>query len=262
MPDTIAGLPLHPLVVHVAVVLLPLSALGLLIVLLLPRARRTYGWLPVLGLALSTVAAWVAKETGQNLSEVIGVPQDHADWGSRLVPISAALFVVAALWYWRIRKGASGAITGVLAVASALLSVIAIVVVVVVGHSGAEAAWASKYAAATSTEVVQSTEQTVTPTATPAPSVPSSAAATSSAPASAQALTLAAVAQHNQASDCWAAVNSNVYDLTDWINKHPGGAAVITSLCGTDATQAFKAQHGGQSQPESELRNYLLGALQ
>ena len=40
--DTIAGLPLHPLIVHGAVVLLPLSALGLLGVIFLPRLRKAY----------------------------------------------------------------------------------------------------------------------------------------------------------------------------------------------------------------------------
>ena len=35
--DLFAGLPLHPLAVHVPVVLLPLGALGLLVLIVVPR---------------------------------------------------------------------------------------------------------------------------------------------------------------------------------------------------------------------------------
>lgn len=244
MPETIGGLPLHPLVVHAAVVLLPLSALGLLVVLAIPRARRTYGWLPVLGLGLSTVAAWVAKESGEQLSEVMGLPQEHAEWGDRLVPIAAVLFLVSVVWYWRVRSGRIGVLSGMTAALAALLSIVAIVVVVIVGHSGAEAAWAGRFAAATSQPAAQAT-----------PSDASSAAA--DAP-----LTLDVVAQHATPDDCWAAIDGNVYDLTDWIGAHPGGAQAITSLCGTDGTDAFNGQHGGQGQPAQELQTFLIGALQ
>ena len=73
--------------------------------------------------------------------------------------------------------------------------------------------------------------------------------------------TMATVAQHNSASSCWAAINGNVYDLTNWINQHPGGQGPILSLCGTDGSAAFNGQHGGQARPASELKNFLLGPL-
>jgi hypothetical protein len=41
--DTVAGLPVHPLVVHAAVVLLPLSAIGLVTIILVPRWRASFG---------------------------------------------------------------------------------------------------------------------------------------------------------------------------------------------------------------------------
>lgn len=69
------------------------------------------------------------------------------------------------------------------------------------------------------------------------------------------------VAQHNSAGSCWAAINGNVYDLTNWINQHPGGQGPILSLCGTDGSAAFNGQHGGQARPENELSNFLLGPL-
>ena len=73
---------------------------------------------------------------------------------------------------------------------------------------------------------------------------------------------MAVVAQHASPSDCWSAIDGNVYNLTDWIGAHPGGAAVIEALCGTDGTDAFNNQHGGQGRPASELENFLIGALQ
>jgi len=73
--------------------------------------------------------------------------------------------------------------------------------------------------------------------------------------------TMALVAQHNAASSCWAAINGNVYDLTNWINQHPGGPENILAICGTDGSAAFNAQHGGQRQPAAELAQFLLGPL-
>jgi cytochrome b involved in lipid metabolism len=80
--------------------------------------------------------------------------------------------------------------------------------------------------------------------------------------ASGQTYTLADVAQHNNASSCWAAINGNVYDLTNWINQHPGGPQRILNICGTDGSAAFNNQHGGQSRPADELSQFLLGPLQ
>jgi cytochrome b involved in lipid metabolism len=250
MPDSIAGLPLHPLVVHLPLVLLPLSAIGLLLVLLIPRSRRTYGWLPVLGLAISAIAALAAKVSGENLSEVLGRPQEHAEWGDRLVPLAAVLFVVAALWYWRIRSAKTGAVTGVLAVVAGILSVVSIGVVIAVGHSGAEAAWAGKYAAASG---VDDTAMEVEVE----PETEASGAASDAAP-----ITMDEVAQHALADDCWTTINGNVYDLTYWIGQHPGGPQVIEALCGADGTEAFNGKHGGAGLPASELKSFLLGPLQ
>lgn len=78
---------------------------------------------------------------------------------------------------------------------------------------------------------------------------------------SASGYTLAEVAKHADASSCFAAINGKVYDLTSWINQHPGGAERILSICGTDGSAAFNNQHGGQGRPERELANFYIGAL-
>jgi cytochrome b involved in lipid metabolism len=73
--------------------------------------------------------------------------------------------------------------------------------------------------------------------------------------------TMADVEARNSEADCWTAIRGEVYDLTEWIRQHPGGARGILSLCGTDGTQAFEGQHGGRDGPESTLDGYVIGSL-
>lgn len=69
------------------------------------------------------------------------------------------------------------------------------------------------------------------------------------------------VALHASAADCWTIVNGNVYNLTSWISRHPGGERAILQMCGTDASSDFNEQHGGQGGPERILAGYKVGAL-
>ena len=93
--------------------------------------------------------------------------------------------------------------------------------------------------------------------AAPTPTV----APTPSASATPAGYTMEQVKANNTATKCWSAIDGKVYDLTNWISSHPGGAGAITSLCGTDGTSAYINQHKGQSRPGSTLTAYLLGPL-
>jgi cytochrome b involved in lipid metabolism len=73
--------------------------------------------------------------------------------------------------------------------------------------------------------------------------------------------TLAQVAANNTTGSCWAAIDGNVYDLTSWINQHPGGKSAILSICGKDGSAAFNGQHGGSGRAQSELATLKLGTL-
>lgn len=73
--------------------------------------------------------------------------------------------------------------------------------------------------------------------------------------------TMAMVMENDDANSCWSVINGNVYDLTSWINSHPGGSQRILSLCGTDGSASFNSMHQGQSNPESRLQSFLLGPL-
>lgn len=144
MFDTVAGLPLHPLVVHAVVVLLPLMALVTIAVAARPTWRRAA--LPVVVAdALVVALAFVATESGERfqgrLSRLRGggaVAREHAEQGD-LLPLFALALLVAALivWFTR-RRPALAWLSVVLAVVAGLA---AISWTVVVGHSGAEDVW-------------------------------------------------------------------------------------------------------------------------
>ncbi len=83
-----------------------------------------------------------------------------------------------------------------------------------------------------------------------------------SAESNTKTYTLVQVSMHADATSCWTAINGNVYDVTNWINQHPGGPEKILSLCGKDGSFAFNQKHGGGMRPEQQLTTFLIGALQ
>ncbi|MCU0667053.1 MAG: cytochrome b5 domain-containing protein [Patescibacteria group bacterium] len=75
----------------------------------------------------------------------------------------------------------------------------------------------------------------------------------------------------NTASECWTVINGKVYDLTEYIPRHPGGDEVLLA-CGTDGTTLFvsrKTETGesvGSGTPHSssatsQLEQYYIGDL-
>jgi predicted membrane protein DUF2231 len=99
MPKEINGLPLHPLVVHAVVVLVPLTAL-IAVLFLVPRFRRSLRW-PMVVLALVSLAStFVARQSGLNLKEVLVPP---APAGSPPNPLADAIdrhqHLANQLWY-------------------------------------------------------------------------------------------------------------------------------------------------------------------
>jgi hypothetical protein len=142
--DTVTGLPLHALVVHAVVVLLPLACLVTIAVAARPSWRRFAPALVALN-AVVAAMAFVAKRSGENLAhriEQFGTQPASLDthflWGARLVWMAAGLLAVAVvLWLTHRTKG----LANVVAVVAVLGSLATIGVTGVVGHSGATAVW-------------------------------------------------------------------------------------------------------------------------
>jgi len=74
-------------------------------------------------------------------------------------------------------------------------------------------------------------------------------------------LTLDEVKKHNSAIDCWSIIDGNVYDLTNWVESHPGGNERITAICGKDGTSSFLGKHSNSNSAKSQLNRFELGKL-
>jgi cytochrome b involved in lipid metabolism len=51
------------------------------------------------------------------------------------------------------------------------------------------------------------------------------------------------LSRHCHANDCWIAVHGNVYNVTAFLQEHPGGAQLILEHAGKDASAGFAAVH-------------------
>ncbi|CAG7969138.1 unnamed protein product [Penicillium salamii] len=68
------------------------------------------------------------------------------------------------------------------------------------------------------------------------------------------------ILQHNHRKSCWIAIHGNVYDVTEFLNAHPGGAKVILQSAGKDASQAFDSVHAPdilKELPQAALRGQI-----
>lgn len=140
----INGLPLHPLVVHAAVIFGPIAALAAL-AFLVPRWRLKLRW-PMVGLAvvatLSIVAAYL---TGDNFlehrPELRASPQveTHEERAGQLLWVTIAFGVIAVAAGWFATR--SGALRIVLDVLLGVAAVALLVLVFLTGEAGARAVW-------------------------------------------------------------------------------------------------------------------------
>lgn len=144
--DTVAGLPMHPLIVHGAVVLVPLAAVGLMLMAVRPAFSRRFGVLVVIVAGVGALASVAAKLSGDELAERVGTPEVHAELGDLMPWVALGLFALGLL-FWLVDRGIPGnkPRPGWLVVYAILLVLAAAFTVywtIRVGHSGAEATWA------------------------------------------------------------------------------------------------------------------------
>jgi hypothetical protein len=155
--DYIFGLPMHALVIHAVVVLVPLSALVAIAFAVRPVWRHLLRWPVAIGGVISGVTAFVAAESGEALQRRVtqvragttdfDLLREHVEWGDR-AKIICLIFMVLCLvsaWFLRApdedepRRRMLEVPLAILLVVSALA---ALITVVLAGHAGAQVTWA------------------------------------------------------------------------------------------------------------------------
>lgn len=145
--EQLLGLPLHPLVVHAVVVLIPLTSVGAVLAAAWPAFSRRFGVLLVVLAWIATVSSWLAEESGEQLARVVGAPSAHVIAAEPLPPVAFG-FAVVMTAFWLFDRGVPGNRSRpwwlrLLAVALAVVAVIAIALAVQAGHTGAVAVWSN-----------------------------------------------------------------------------------------------------------------------
>lgn len=68
------------------------------------------------------------------------------------------------------------------------------------------------------------------------------------------------VRQHNSLKSSWVVIHNKVYDVTKFLEEHPGGEEVLLEQAGKDATESFE-DVGHSSDARSLSEDYLIGKL-
>jgi uncharacterized membrane protein len=150
--DEILGLPMHPLMVHFAVVLIPLLAVGAVVYALVPRFRSKIDWAVTLLAFAGPGAAFFARESGQELeqemierqvgADVLANINDHQAYGDLTFWFSLGLGLGTLLMVIvTVRRGLPSWLTWALSGAVVVLAGVTGTYAFLTGDSGANAVW-------------------------------------------------------------------------------------------------------------------------
>jgi hypothetical protein len=153
MFDVIFDLPVHALVIHAAVVLLPLAAICVVLLAVVPAWRARYG-LPVLALATGgALAALAAHLSGKWLRDQLGYPPEsfrHGTLGDDVIWYTLAFWIFTGLLMLLDRtRGSRGTVMTVVAILAVVVSVAMTVQVVRVGDAGSRSVWEGRLTSVT-----------------------------------------------------------------------------------------------------------------
>ena len=76
----------------------------------------------------------------------------------------------------------------------------------------------------------------------------------------AKAFTEEEVGKHNTEEDCWLIIGGEVYDVSKYLDDHPGGSEVLMEFAGADGTTMFE-DVGHSSEARSTMHEYRIGSL-
>lgn len=144
-----------------------------------------------------------------------------------------------------------------------ILYVIGCVVIIGVASAGWYYYNFQKYAPVsyvTDTPVTSPTTAVTTPTSSTTEQVTVNTTTGATTPGS-PTYTMTDVATHMDATSCYSVISGAVYDLTMWVNLHPGGKKAILSICGVDGTDKFMNKHKGGEKFMTILARYKVGML-
>lgn len=175
--DKLFGLPAHPLLVHIPVVLIPLAAVGAVAIVVSKKLRLSLGWIVAGFAVVGGFGALLAASAGESLQwrllnqgkPVTQALRDHTELGDAAqgfaVAFAGAIVAYVVLDIWLRRRAAksapaltttdetpsaipSGAVVAlkkyglpVLAVATVVTGALSTAVIVKAGHTGAKASW-------------------------------------------------------------------------------------------------------------------------
>ncbi|KAI4369755.1 hypothetical protein MLD38_018166 [Melastoma candidum] len=72
--------------------------------------------------------------------------------------------------------------------------------------------------------------------------------------------TLSQVSEHSSPKDCWLIISGKVYDVTKFLEDHPGGDDVLLSATGKDATDDFE-DIGHSTSARAMMDEYCIGEI-
>jgi formate hydrogenlyase subunit 3/multisubunit Na+/H+ antiporter MnhD subunit len=151
MFDTIFGLPVHALILHATVVILPMASLAVIAAAFIPKFRRWAGPVPLIASVTSLILVPITVKSGQALAATgpgqLPQVQRHAQLANLMIFWVIGLVIAAAALYWLHRTTKRGTKSPNRAVLIAIM-VVALVTgagtlvhVGRVGDAGARAVW-------------------------------------------------------------------------------------------------------------------------
>jgi cytochrome b involved in lipid metabolism len=73
-------------------------------------------------------------------------------------------------------------------------------------------------------------------------------------------LAMKEVEKHTDKNSCWIVIHDNVYDVTKFLEEHPGGEEVLLEQAGKDATEHFE-DVGHSTDARTMMKDYHIGEL-